>query len=241
MATAMPPPMPSPPLAPAPPAPPWARLPRKEVLVMVAVELFSRARPPPMPSPPASPLAPAPPIAVLPLSVLLLSARLPPLLKMPPPMPAPPAPPLAWLLMILLEATFSVPWLAMPPPATAELPLTVQLVSVVECRIVGQAAAVAGGGVAADGAVGQRGRTAVELSRPPPLAPAELPLTVQLVSVVAPCCTRRRRCRSSSAGVAADGAVGQRGRTCVAVAQAAAVVGGVAADGAVSQRGRATE
>ena len=29
------------------------------------------------------------------------------------------------LLMILLEATFSVPWLEMPPPATAELPLDV--------------------------------------------------------------------------------------------------------------------
>ena len=37
----------------------------------------------------------------------------------------------AWLLLMLLEATFSVPWLEMPPPATAELPLTVQLVSVV--------------------------------------------------------------------------------------------------------------
>ena len=37
----------------------------------------------------------------------------------------------------LLEATFSVPWLEMPPPATAELPLTVQLVSVtVACRAV---------------------------------------------------------------------------------------------------------
>ena len=130
MATAMPPPMPSPPLAPAPPAPPWARLPRKVVLVMVAVELFSRARPPPMPSPPASPLAPAPPIALLPLSVLLLSARLPPLLKMPPPMPAPPAPPLAWLLMILLDATFSVPGWKCRRRRLAELPLTVQLVSV---------------------------------------------------------------------------------------------------------------
>ena len=77
-----------------------------------------------------APLAPAPPIAVLPISALLLSATLPPLLKMPPPMPSPPAPPLALLLMILLEPTFSVPWLEMPPPATAELPLTVQLVSV---------------------------------------------------------------------------------------------------------------
>ena len=42
------------------------------------------------------------------------------------------------------------------------------------------------GGVAADGAVGQRGR-AVAFSRPPPLSViGELPLTVQLVSVVVP-------------------------------------------------------
>ena len=47
------------------------------------------------------------------------------------------------------------------------------------------AAAVDAGGVSADGAVGQRGRAA-ELNRPPPLTDAELPLTVQLVSVVVP-------------------------------------------------------
>ena len=63
----------------------------------------------------------------------------------------------------------------------AELPLTVPLVSVVVPTSV-QAAAVAGG-VAADGAVGQRGRAVVD--RPPPL-PAVLPLMVQLVSVVVP-------------------------------------------------------
>ena len=41
------------------------------------------------------------------------------------------------------------------------------------------------GGVAADGAVGQRGRAA-SLYRPPPSLAAELPLTVQLVSVAVP-------------------------------------------------------
>ena len=81
---------------------------------------------------------------------------------MPPPMPVPPAPPLALLLMMLLEATFSVPCVENVPAAaaTAELPLTVQLVSVVVPReALLQAAAV---------------------------AVAELPLTVQLVSVVVP-------------------------------------------------------
>jgi hypothetical protein len=34
---------------------------------------------------------------------------------MPPPLDV------AWFLMILLESTFKVPWLAMPPPTTAEL------------------------------------------------------------------------------------------------------------------------
>jgi hypothetical protein len=51
---------------------------------------------------------------------------LPPVVLMPPPWDV------AWFLLILLEETFRVPWLEMPPPATAELPLTVQLVSVVE-------------------------------------------------------------------------------------------------------------
>ena len=41
------------------------------------------------------------------------------------------------------------------------------------------------GGVAADGAVGQRGRAVVDVYTPPP-SPAELPLTVQLVSVAVP-------------------------------------------------------
>ena len=43
----------------------------------------------------------------------------------------------------------------------AELPLTVQLVSVAVPLMLTQAAAVAAGGVAADGAVGQRGRADV--------------------------------------------------------------------------------
>ena len=130
------------------------------MLLTVAVALFSRARPPPMPAPPAWPLAPAPPIAEFKLSALLLSATLPPLLKMPPPMPAPPAPPMAWLLMMLLESTLSVPRFAMPPPATAELLLTLVPVTVVEQR--------------------------EALYRPPPFVPAELPLMVQLVSVAVP-------------------------------------------------------
>ena len=50
---------------------------------------------------------------------------LPAVVLMPPPVDV------AWFLVMLLEETFSVPWLEMPPPATAELPLTVQLVSVV--------------------------------------------------------------------------------------------------------------
>ena len=73
----------------------------------------------------------------------------------------PPPSDVAVLLMILLEATFSVPSV--------------------------ENAAAVDGGVAADGAVGQRGRAAVaSLNRPPPLPLAELPLTVQLVSVVVP-------------------------------------------------------
>ena len=44
--------------------------------------------------------------------------------------PMPPPSDVAWFLMIVQEETFSVPWLEMPPPSTAELPLTVQLVSV---------------------------------------------------------------------------------------------------------------
>ena len=172
----------------------------------------------------------------------------------------------AWFLVILLEETISVPWLAMPPPSAAELPLTVQLVSVAApCSTLtlalnrpppcggglpltvqlvsvavppgcSTAAAVAAGGVAADGAVGQRGRAVVVLDSRRRF-PAEFPLTVQLVSVAVPSCfTGRRRC---SGGVSADGAVGQRGRA--GVVQAAAVVGGVAADSAVGQRGRAAQ
>ena len=49
---------------------------------------------------------------------------LPEVVAMPPPSDA------AWFVMILQEETVSVPWLAMPPPSRAELPLTVQSVSV---------------------------------------------------------------------------------------------------------------
>ena len=82
----------------------------------------------------------------------------------------------------------------------AELPLTVQLVSVV---------------------------VPPALSSPPPLPVAELPLMVQSVSVVVPprSCTSRRRV---GGGVAADGAVGQRA-SCRVVVQPAAVPGGRAA------------
>ena len=70
----------------------------------------------------------------------------------------------AWLLLMLLEATFSVPGLKMPPPATAELPLTVQLVSVVVPPVpLFRPPPFPDGGVAADGAVGQRG-----VARPDP-------------------------------------------------------------------------
>ena len=81
------------------------------------------------------------------------------------------------------------------------------------------AAAVAGGGVAADGAVGQRGRAVFDLQAAAAAAP-ELPLTVQLVSVAVPPVVQAAAV--SDGGVAADGAVGQRGRA-VAAVQAAAV------------------
>ena len=71
-----------------------------------------------------------------------------------------------------------------PPPRQAELPLTVQLISVAAPKAVVQAAAKAGG-VAADGAVRQRGRAIVVQATAAPSA-AELPLTVQFVSVIVP-------------------------------------------------------
>ena len=72
-----------------------------------------------------------------------------------------------------------------------------------------QAAAVAGG-VAADGAIGQGGRVAVEQAAAP-----------------------------VAGGVLADGAIGQGGRAAVGDEQAATVGGGVPADGAIGQGGRA--
>ena len=66
-----------------------------------------------------------------------------------------------------------------------ELPLTVQLVSVVGAVWYrSSAAALERGGVAADGGVGQRGRAIKGKQAAAVLA--ELPLTVQLVSVVVP-------------------------------------------------------
>ena len=50
--------------------------------------------------------------------------------SMPPPNPPPAALPRASLPADIAVGDVSVPWLEMPPPATAELPLTVQLVSV---------------------------------------------------------------------------------------------------------------
>ena len=99
---------------------------------------------------------------------------------------------------------------------SAELPLTVQLVSVAVPRKLSQAAAASAGGVAADGAVGQSAWSCC-------------------------CCTSRRRaCRCRVGGVAADGAVGQRGRAIIrARPPPPPSAGGVAADGAVGQRGRA--
>src|SRR5260370_2221919 len=82
---------------------------------------------------------------------------LPPVVLMPPPADV------AWLLLMVLEATFSVPWLEMPPTTTAELPLTVQLVSVV--------------------VLGPNWNLPPRLDTPPPLVLEELPLTVQFVSV----------------------------------------------------------
>ena len=66
------------------------------------------------------------------------------------------------------------------------------------------------GGVAADGAVGQRGRASIVATGRRRSPEAELPLTVQLVSVVVP--PSLNRPPPFEGGVAADGAVGQRGR-----------------------------
>ena len=105
----------------------------------------------------------------------------------------------------------------MPPPATAELPLTVQLVSV------------------------SRARSRVLLYRPPPLA-GGVAADSQLVSVVVPPDLVDTAAAGKSGGVAADGAVVQRGqcrhswpghRRCHENRD------GVAGDGAIGQRGRA--
>ncbi len=72
---------------------------------------------------------------------------------------------------------------------------------------------------------------------PPPSPLAELPLTVEFASVVA-LMFGDHAAALAGGGVAADGAVGQRGRSIVVGGHAAAIVGGVAADGAIEQRRR---
>ena len=147
-----------------------------------------------------------------------------------------------------------------PPPSPAELPLIVQLVSVAVPKFVQAAAArrkaelplmvqlvsvavppsghvhaaavayCADGGVAADGAVGQRDRSVVG-DRPPPSL-AVLSLTVQSVSVVVPPAVGIHAAAGTSRadrGVAADGAVGQREIAAV-VDQAAAIASAAAGD-----------
>src|SRR5262245_21481179 len=83
-----------------------------------------------------------------------VSVALPPVVLMPPPLDV------AWLSLMVLLATFSVPWLAMPPPTLAVFVLTVLPVRVVEPR--------------------------EALYRPPPDPVAALPLTVELVRLVVP-------------------------------------------------------
>src|SRR5689334_4319687 len=78
--------------------------------------LFSQSIPPPRAVPEE--------LTRLALMTESVIVALPPVVLMPPPADV------AWFLMILQEATFSVPWLEMPPPAMAELPMMVQLVSV---------------------------------------------------------------------------------------------------------------
>ena len=135
---------------------------------------------------------------------------------------------------------FSVAVFNTPPPAPlAELPLTVQLVSVAVLAdgvFHASSSAGAAGGVSADGAVGQRGcaqpivhaAAAVEAVRAAPRA--TFPLTVQLVSVAVPSCEVEHAAAAAAGGVSADGAVGQRGRSPDQLYSAAAVGGGVAAE-----------
>ena len=112
--------------------------------------------------------------------------------------------------MVLPRVTVPLALYKPPPSPSAELPLTVQLVSVVAPPDVVQAAAVLGGGVAADRAVGQRGRAA----------------------------GAGVHAAAAGGGVAADGAVGQR-RRAARLDRPPPAGGGVAADGAVGQRHRA--
>src|SRR5262249_23174506 len=79
--------------------------------------LFSQSIPPPS--------AVAGELTLLALMTELVMVALPPVVLMPPPADA------ARLLLMVLSATFSVPWLEMPPPTTAELLLTLVPVTVV--------------------------------------------------------------------------------------------------------------
>ena len=144
-------------------------------------------------------------------------------------------PPPVWAMFSAMVQLSSVACAAkMPPPySPAVLPLTVQLVSVaVMARMPPPRAA---GGVAADGAVGQRRRARRQM--PPPSPPAVLPLTVQLVSVAV--LGVDAAAAVDAGGVAADGAAGQRRRALAKMPPPRR--GGVAADGAVGQRRRAGE
>ena len=142
------------------------------------------------------------------------------------------------LTVQLVSVAVPLPLLHRPPPLpVAELPLMVQLVSVAVPRRLYRPPPLSVGGVAADGAVGQRGRAAVvaqaaavraaelpltvqlvSVAVPPrcsqaaAVPEAELPLTVQLVSVAVPALLHRQAAAVAAGGVAAEGAVGQRGR-----------------------------
>src|SRR5215831_18103306 len=91
--------------------PPWAVAPLAWLAFTVQPvsdrALFSQLMPPPRAANRAS--------TRLPVISEPVSVALPPVVLMPPPWDV------AWLLLMVLPATLSVPWLAMPPPATAEL------------------------------------------------------------------------------------------------------------------------
>src|SRR5262245_18044294 len=123
------PPPPTPPAAPAPPTPPIARLPRKVVPVIVAVESIEISTPPPSPTPPAAPLPPAPPTARLLAKVQsVIGTEAPNSTQSAPrrpPLPAPPGPPAfptaRISVKVLSTMTRVPPTTQMPPPGHASL------------------------------------------------------------------------------------------------------------------------